>query len=69
MQVLNTKNELISLLEKYRKEGKKIGFVFQEIGREINTTGSKAFDSDIQKLVVAMKDELEKAKEQSLNIL
>ncbi|MDA3615487.1 YicC/YloC family endoribonuclease [Polluticaenibacter yanchengensis] len=50
-------------------KGKKIGFVFQEIGREINTTGSKAFDSDIQKLVVAMKDELEKAKEQSLNIL
>jgi uncharacterized protein (TIGR00255 family) len=50
-------------------KGKKLGFVLQEIGREINTTGSKAYDSDIQKLVVLMKDELEKAKEQVLNIL
>lgn len=49
--------------------GKKINFVLQEIGREINTTGSKANDSAIQKLVVHMKDELEKAKEQTLNIL
>lgn len=50
-------------------KGKKISFVLQELGREINTTGSKAYDSDIQKLVVQMKDELEKAKEQVLNIL
>jgi uncharacterized protein (TIGR00255 family) len=50
-------------------KGKKIGFIMQELGREINTTGSKAYNSDIQKLVVQMKDELEKAKEQSLNIL
>jgi uncharacterized protein (TIGR00255 family) len=50
-------------------KGKKISFVLQEIGREINTTGSKAYDSEIQKLVVQMKDELEKAKEQTLNIL
>jgi uncharacterized protein (TIGR00255 family) len=50
-------------------KGKKLGFVLQEIGREINTTGSKAYDSDIQKLVVLMKDELEKAKEQVLNVL
>lgn len=49
--------------------GKKIGFVLQEIGREINTLGSKANDSNIQKIVVNMKDELEKAKEQCLNIL
>ena len=49
--------------------GKKLGFVSQEIGREINTIGSKANDSDIQKHVVAMKEELEKIKEQSLNIL
>jgi uncharacterized protein (TIGR00255 family) len=49
--------------------GKKLNFVAQEIGREINTIGSKANDSDIQKLVVQMKDELEKIKEQTLNIL
>lgn len=50
-------------------KGKKLSFILQEIGREINTTGSKAYDSNIQKLVVMMKDELEKAKEQVLNVL
>ncbi|HRI22683.1 MAG TPA: YicC family protein [Panacibacter sp.] len=50
-------------------KGKKLSFIIQEIGREINTTGSKAYDSTIQKCVVLMKDELEKAKEQILNIL
>ncbi len=49
--------------------GKKLVFISQEIGREINTIGSKANDFNIQKLVVQMKDELEKIKEQSLNIL
>ncbi len=49
--------------------GKKLGFIAQEIGREINTIGSKANDSDIQKIVVMMKDELEKIKEQLMNIL
>ncbi len=49
--------------------GKKLGFIAQEMGREINTIGSKANDSDIQKLVVQMKDELEKIKEQLLNVL
>lgn len=49
--------------------GRKLGFVAQEMGREINTLGSKANDSDIQKIVVQMKDELEKIKEQVLNIL
>ncbi len=49
--------------------GRKLGFVAQEMGREINTLGSKANDSDIQILVVKMKDELEKIKEQVLNIL
>ena len=49
--------------------GKKLGFIIQEMGREINTTGSKANHSGIQKLVVRMKDELEKIREQSLNIL
>lgn len=50
-------------------KGKKLSFVLQEIGREINTTGSKAYDAGIQKCVVTMKDELEKAKEQVLNVL
>ncbi|HSH66082.1 MAG TPA: YicC/YloC family endoribonuclease [Bacteroidia bacterium] len=49
--------------------GRKLGFITQEIGREINTIGSKANDSGIQKLVVQMKDELEKIKEQLLNVL
>ena len=50
-------------------KGKKLSFIIQEMGREINTTGSKAYDAEIQKCVVTMKDELEKAKEQVLNIL
>jgi len=51
------------------EKGKKLSFILQEIGREINTTGAKAYDSSIQKCVVMMKDELEKAKEQVLNVL
>ena len=50
-------------------KGKKMSFIIQEMGREINTTGSKAYDAEIQKCVVIMKDELEKAKEQVLNVL
>ncbi len=49
--------------------GKKLGFIIQEMGREINTTGSKANHAGIQKIVVRMKDELEKIREQSMNIL
>lgn len=49
--------------------GKKLGFIAQEIGREINTMGSKANDASLQKIVVQMKDELEKIKEQLLNVL
>jgi uncharacterized protein (TIGR00255 family) len=49
--------------------GKKLGFISQEIGREINTLGSKANDSDMQKIVILMKDEIEKIKEQLLNVL
>ena len=60
-------NEIIQTNE--IAKGKKIGFIMQEIGREINTTGSKAYHATIQKHVVCMKDELEKAKEQLLNIL
>lgn len=50
-------------------KGKKLGFILQEIGREINTLGSKANDVELQKIVVMMKDELEQAKEQLLNAL
>ncbi|ASB47747.1 YicC/YloC family endoribonuclease [Alkalitalea saponilacus] len=49
--------------------GKKLAFISQEIGREINTLGSKANDADLQRLVIKMKDELEKIKEQTLNVL
>jgi len=57
------------LAEPEDTKGKKLSFILQEIGREINTTGSKAYDSTIQQCVVLMKDELEKAKEQVLNVL
>lgn len=50
-------------------KGKKLSFILQEFGREINTTGSKAYDATMQKAVILMKDELEKAKEQILNVL
>jgi uncharacterized protein (TIGR00255 family) len=49
--------------------GKKLAFITQEMGREINTLGSKANDTDLQRLVIQMKDELEKIKEQALNVL
>lgn len=57
------------LNEEEESKGKKLSFILQEIGREINTTGAKAYDASIQKCVVLMKDELEKAKEQILNVL
>ncbi|MGB8192741.1 MAG: DUF1732 domain-containing protein, partial [Chitinophagaceae bacterium] len=57
------------LAEPDESKGKKLSFILQEIGREINTTGAKAYDSTIQQSVVLMKDELEKAKEQVLNVL
>ena len=57
------------LAEQEISKGRKLSFLLQEIGREINTTGSKAYDAEIQKSVVEMKDELEKAKEQILNVL
>ena len=61
---------LLSIISDDEKtKGKKLSFVVQEIGREINTTGSKAYDAGIQKCVVLMKDELEKIKEQTFNIL
>lgn len=57
------------VMEKEDFNGKKLGFIAQEIGREINTLGSKANHAEIQKLVVMMKDDLEKIKEQTLNVL
>ncbi|MDD2287789.1 MAG: DUF1732 domain-containing protein, partial [Bacteroidales bacterium] len=59
----------IQTLELPKSQGKKLGFIAQEIGREINTLGSKANDINLQKIVVDMKDELEKIKEQVLNVL
>ena len=59
----------LDTIENEPNPGKKLGFIAQEMGREINTTGSKANHTEIQKIVVKMKDELEKIKEQSLNIL
>ncbi|MBN1387347.1 MAG: YicC family protein [Bacteroidales bacterium] len=59
----------IQTVESGNANGKKLGFISQEMGREINTLGSKANDVRIQKIVVMMKDELEKIKEQLLNVL
>ncbi|MEM6813908.1 MAG: YicC/YloC family endoribonuclease [Bacteroidota bacterium] len=59
----------LEILEKESYAGKKLGFISQEIGREINTIGSKANDAEIQRTVVSMKDELEKIKEQVLNLI
>lgn len=59
----------MEVLQDQESQGKKLGFISQEIGREINTIGSKANHAQIQRVVVQMKDELEKIKEQSMNIL
>lgn len=59
----------IETMEKDEQQGRKLGFIAQEMGREINTLGSKANDANVQRLVVRMKDELEKIKEQVLNVL
>ena len=57
------------IMEQGDEQGKKLGFIAQEIGREVNTLGSKANDAEIQRRVVGMKDELEKIKEQVLNVM
>jgi len=59
----------LEIMNEPKSQGKKLGFIGQEIGREINTLGSKSYHSEMQKLVVEMKDELEKIKEQILNTL
>lgn len=71
-EIIRLHNHISYFHETLAKEeslGKKLGFISQEMGREINTIGSKANNSDIQKLVVDMKDELEKIKEQVLNVV
>jgi len=59
----------VQVMKEEMSQGKKLSFITQEIGREVNTIGSKANDADIQKIIVNMKDELEKIKEQLMNIL
>jgi len=69
VRLKNHCNYFIEMLGETEAPGKKMGFISQEIGREINTLGSKANDTGIQKIVVLMKDELEKVKEQLMNVL
>jgi uncharacterized protein (TIGR00255 family) len=59
----------IETMDKEKKQGRKMGFIVQEMGREINTLGSKSYQAEMQKIVVQMKDELEQIKEQILNVL
>ena len=65
----NHLNYFLDTLSHGEGQGKKLGFISQEIGREINTLGSKSNHSEMQKIVVKMKDELEQIKEQVLNAL
>lgn len=69
VRLANHCDYFIETLNTEETPGRKLGFISQEIGREINTIGSKANDSEIQRIVVEMKDELEKLKEQSMNLL
>jgi uncharacterized protein (TIGR00255 family) len=69
VRLQNHCNYFVQTLHEPASNGKKLGFIAQEMGREINTIGSKANDANIQRLVVMMKDELEKIKEQLGNIL
>ena len=69
VRLANHLNYFITTLEEAQSNGRKLGFIAQEIGREINTLGSKANNAQMQQTVVLMKNELEKIKEQVLNIL
>jgi uncharacterized protein (TIGR00255 family) len=69
VRLKNHLNYFKKIMKSKEPVGKKLGFIAQEIGREINTIGSKANHSELQKIVVQMKDELEKIKEQLLNVL
>ena len=68
-RLINHLDYFLETIESDTSQGKKLGFIVQEIGREINTLGSKSNHSDMQRLVVQMKDELEQIKEQILNVL
>lgn len=68
-RLANHLNYFISTLESGNGQGKKLGFIAQEMGREINTLGSKSNHAEMQKIVVQMKDELEQIKEQVLNVM
>lgn len=68
-RLTNHLNYFIETLNENTSQGKKLGFITQEIGREINTLGSKSNHSEMQRIVVQMKDELEQIKEQVLNVL
>jgi uncharacterized protein (TIGR00255 family) len=69
VRLLNHCNYFLETLELEESVGKKLGFIAQEIGREVNTLGSKANHTEMQKLVIRMKDSLERIKEQLLNVL
>ena len=69
VRLANHLNYFLTTLEESQSNGRKLGFIAQEIGREINTLGSKANHAQMQQIVVLMKNELEKIKEQVLNIL
>ena len=68
-RLLNHLDYFIETIESNTSQGKKLGFIVQEIGREVNTLGSKSNHSDMQRIVVQMKNELEQIKEQILNVL
>ena len=68
-RLLNHLDYFMETIESNTSEGKKLGFIVQEIGREVNTLGSKSNHSDMQRVVVQMKNELEQIKEQILNVL
>ncbi len=68
-RLLNHLDYFLETIEADTSQGKKLGFIVQEIGREVNTLGSKANHSDLQRIVVQMKDEMEQIKEQILNVL
>ncbi|MCA1746188.1 MAG: DUF1732 domain-containing protein, partial [Bacteroidales bacterium] len=69
VRLKNHLDYFLEILEQGSPNGKKLGFISQEIGREVNTLGSKANHKEIQRIVVEMKDELERIKEQLLNVL
>jgi hypothetical protein len=68
-RLANHLDYFVETLDNEQSQGRKLGFIAQEIGREINTMGAKSNHSEIQRLVVQMKDELEQIKEQVLNVL